>query len=170
MTKRIEIIGAQPKKVQVVDQSRPGVDASLLANAIGAEQCGEFVTGKLDPISLVELGTELLRRLRSSGGRPALTDASELCRVPLSTDDIKALEMIVSELSDSTGSKPSLGQLASVIVRTYLATNTGSSSRKTCHQRATTNAWPEPWNGNREVYEAAQQIVQRNRSTWGKAA
>src|SRR5439155_22374609 len=64
--------------------------------------------------------TQLLERLRSSGGRPALADATVHCRVPLSAEDVQTLEAMVAEIGESTGAKPSVGQLASVIVRLHL--------------------------------------------------
>jgi hypothetical protein len=78
------------------------------------------------PVCFTELGTELQRRLRSSGGRPALADATEFCRVPLSTEDVKALEEITTEIEERTGTKPSVGQAVSVIVRHYV---TGRSEK-----------------------------------------
>jgi hypothetical protein len=47
---------------------------------------GEAHAPNLDPLSLAALGSELIKRLRS-GGRPAVADATEICRVPLSAED-----------------------------------------------------------------------------------
>ena len=80
---------------------------------------GEAHAPNLDPLSLATLGSELIKRLRSSGGRPALADATEICRVPLSAEDVKALEGLIAQL-ESRGAKPSVGQLVSVIVRAHL--------------------------------------------------
>jgi hypothetical protein len=74
----------------------------------------------MDPISLAALGADLIRRLRSSGGRPALADATQKVKVPLSSEDILAIEQIISAIEGATGSKPSLGQIASVIVRLHI--------------------------------------------------
>lgn len=131
MAKKINIVGARPKKVQILNQPKRRIDPAELAAGLGASPCGEQVSGFLDPIALAELGTQLLRRLRSSGGRPALADATELCRVPLSAEDIKRLETMVEQIGGSAGAKPSVGQLVSVIVHRYLAelgptANTGS--------------------------------------------
>jgi hypothetical protein len=71
-------------------------------------------------VSLAALGSELIKRLRSSGGRPALADATEICRVPLSAEDVKALEGMVAHLEASNGAKASVGQLVGVIVRSHL--------------------------------------------------
>jgi hypothetical protein len=50
----------------------------------------------------------------------ALADATEICRVPLSAEDVKTLEGMVLQLETSSGAKPSVGQLVSVIVRAHL--------------------------------------------------
>jgi len=120
MAKKINIIGARPKRIQIVNQPRPRVDTAEVAEGLGATPRGERIPGDLDLIDLAELGTRLLARLRSSGGRPALTDATEICRVPLSAGDVKTLEGMVAQIEGSSGARPSVGQLVSVIVRAYL--------------------------------------------------
>jgi hypothetical protein len=121
MAKRINIVGAKPKRIGIVNRPKPRLDPAEIAEGLGAVPCGERVAGNLDLIDLAELGTQLLARLRSSGGRPALTDATEICRVPLGVEDFKALEKLTEQIAQTTGTKPSPGQVASVIVRNYLA-------------------------------------------------
>jgi hypothetical protein len=135
MAKKVNIVGTQPKRVRVVDEPRRRIEPAELAAALGAEACGERIGANLDPISLAELGTELLRRLRSSGGRPALADATEYCRVPLSAEDVNALEKIIGQIERSTGSKPSPGQVASIIVRKYLTTRPAEAQEKRSDNR-----------------------------------
>jgi hypothetical protein len=122
MAKKIEIIGVKPKTVEVLDQPKRRIEPFELAAALGANPAGQKSAEKLDLISLAELGTQLLDRLRSSGGRPALADATEVCRVPLSSQDIEILETITDRIAQTTGTKPSPGQVASAIVRRYLTT------------------------------------------------
>src|SRR5438094_224474 len=99
MAKKIEIVGAKPKKIEIVDQPKRRIEPAELAVALGANLAGGQTAGNLDLIALAELGTQLLNRLRSSGGRPALTDATEICRVPLSAEDLKALEKITDQIA-----------------------------------------------------------------------
>lgn len=120
MAKKIEIVGAKPKRIKIVDQPKQRIDPQDLAEALGADPRGEQAPFNLDLIGLAELGTQLLHRLRSSGGRPALADATECCRVPLNAEDIKKLENMVTQIGLSTGTKPSVGQLVSIIVHRYL--------------------------------------------------
>ena len=106
MAKKINIIGAKPKRIEIVNPPRPRLDPAEITEGLGATPCGERIPGNLDPIDLGELGTQLLARLRSSGDRPALTDATEFCRVPLSADDIKTLEGMVAQIEGSSGARP----------------------------------------------------------------
>lgn len=121
MAEKIQVSGTGPKKVQVVGNPRRRIDPAELAASLGGQPCAQRIAANLDPIALAELGTELLRRLRSTGGRPALADATEFCRVPLSAADVQALEKITDQIGKTTGAKPSIGQLASVIVRAYIS-------------------------------------------------
>jgi hypothetical protein len=107
MARKINIVGARPKKIEVVDQPKRRINPAELAAALGANPSGRQAPGSLDPIALAELGTQLLDRLRSSGGRPALADATAICRVPLSAEDVKTLENMVAQIGESTGAKPS---------------------------------------------------------------
>jgi hypothetical protein len=120
MADKINIVGAKPRKIKVIDKPRRRIEPQEVAAALGADPNGQKVLGNLDPISLAELGSQLLHRLRSSGGRPALGDATVNCRVPLSAEDVETLENMVAHIGASTGAKPSVGQLASVIVRLHL--------------------------------------------------
>jgi hypothetical protein len=120
MAKKINITGRQPKRIRVADKPQRRIEPAELAVALGAEPCAERIGDNLDLISLAELGAQLLRRLRSTGGRPALSDATEFCRVPLSAEDMKALERISAQVEQKTGANPSPGQIASIIVRDYL--------------------------------------------------
>lgn len=120
MAKKIDIIGAQPKRIRIVNSPKLPLDPAEVAEGLGARPCGERVAGNLDPIALGELGSQLLARLRSSGGRPALADATEICRVPLSGEDVRTLEQMVEQLQEASGTKPSVGQLIGVIVRAHL--------------------------------------------------
>src|SRR5258708_677941 len=106
MAKKINIVGAKPKKIEVVDQPKRRIEPSDLATALGANPTGEQAPGNLDPIALAELGTQFLNRLRSSGGRPALADTTINCRVPLSAEDVQTLEHMVSHIGASNATSP----------------------------------------------------------------
>ena len=120
MAKKIIVSGKPARRIEVSGKPQRRIDPDEFAAALGAESVGEAHSPNLDPLSLAALGSELVKRLRSSGGRPALADATEICRVPLSAEDLKALEGMVAQLEASSGAKPSVGQLVSVIVRVHL--------------------------------------------------
>jgi hypothetical protein len=120
MSKKIVIVGAKPKRVNILDKPKRRVEPAELANALGAKPLDIEAGMSKDPIAMGELGSQLLHRLRSSGGRPALVDATVQCRVPLSEEDVKSLEELVTQVGAATGAKPSVGQVASVIVRLHL--------------------------------------------------
>ncbi|SRR6266446_4040512 len=188
MAKKINIVGAKPKKIEVVDQPKRRLAPAELAAALGANPNGKQVPGNLDPIGLAELGTQLQYRLRSSGGRPALADATINCRVPLSAEDVQTLENMLSHIGASTGAKPSVGQLVSVIVRLHLnalksapeghdphlgaADITGQlqghSSAPMKNPRAQDSSWLDAENGKRQKYRQVQEVVQQAGTTWGK--
>ena len=120
MAKKIIETGKPARRIEVSGKAQRRIEPEEFAAAIGAEPIGAAHAPNLDPVSLAALGSELIKRLRSSGGRPALADATEICRGPLSSEDVKTLEGMVAQLESSSGAKPSVGQLVSVIVRAHL--------------------------------------------------
>jgi hypothetical protein len=167
MAKKITVTGKPARRIEVSGKPQRRIESAEFANALHAEPIGPTHALQLDPISLASLGNELIKRLRSSGGRPALLDATEICRVPLSANDIEALEKMTDEIAQSTGTKPSPGQVASIVVREYLcaATKKGALPATVAPNRA---QWPQDWNGDREKYRAAQNLIQIAKSTWGR--
>ena len=128
MAKKINFIGKKAERIHNTGPSLPRIEPSEIAAALGAEPCGERHSKNLDPISLLALGNELLKRLRSTGGRPSLEGATEQCKVPLRPEDMAALEEITNTIQQKTDTKPSLGQIASVILRLHLDLLKGRSA------------------------------------------
>jgi hypothetical protein len=120
MSKKIIPNDKAVRRIEVTGKAKRRIEPEEFAAALGAESVGEVHISGLDPVSLAALGNELIKRLRSTGGRPALSDATEVCRVPLSADDLKALERITEQIAQTSGTKTSPGQVASTIVREYL--------------------------------------------------
>src|SRR5260370_12565202 len=98
MAKKINIVGKALERIDITGRALPRVEPAEFAAALGAEPCGERRSKHLDLISLGELGNELLKRLRSTGGRPALEGATERCKVPLSPEDVAALATIIDDI------------------------------------------------------------------------
>lgn len=130
MSKKIDITGNPARRIDVSGKPQRRIEPVEFAAALGAESVAETHAPNLDPLSLAALGTELIRRLRSTGGRPALADATEFCRVPLSAADVAALERITTNIEHTTGTKPSPGQVISVIVRNYLTAESDDLSNR----------------------------------------
>jgi hypothetical protein len=130
MTKKIKIVGKQADRVHDTGKTMRRVESAKFASALGAEPCPPEVSRSIDPIALAAIGNELLKRLRSTGGRPALEDANEICKVPLSVEDVAALEKIAESVHEKTGARPSLGQVASVILRVTLDESRGGHAAR----------------------------------------
>jgi len=60
MPKKINIIGAKPKKIEIVNPPKRRIEPAELAAALGATPRGVRIPGNLDLIDLGELGTQLL--------------------------------------------------------------------------------------------------------------
>jgi hypothetical protein len=82
MAKKITTTGTPARRIEVTGKPQRRIEPAAFAAALGAEPCDEPHASNLDPVALAELGQELIKRLRSSGGRPALPDATERCKVP----------------------------------------------------------------------------------------
>jgi len=57
MAKKIEFVGAKPKKIEIVDLPKRRIEPAELAAALGANPTGGQSAGNLDLIALAELGT-----------------------------------------------------------------------------------------------------------------
>ena len=78
MAKKIIDTGKTARRIEATDRPARRIEPEAFAEAIGAEPCGDPHAKDLDPIALAALGSELIKRLRSSGGRPALADATQI--------------------------------------------------------------------------------------------
>jgi hypothetical protein len=67
MAKKINIVGKKAERIHSTGPSLPRIGPSEFAAALGAEPCDERHSEHLDPISLLALGNELIKRLRSTG-------------------------------------------------------------------------------------------------------
>jgi len=120
MAKKINIVSKALERIDISGPALPRVEQAEFAAALDAEPCGDLLTHQLDLISLGELGNALIKRLRSTGGRPWLEGTTERCKVPLTPDDVAKLEQIIAVLEAETGKRPALGHIASVILSIHL--------------------------------------------------
>ena len=141
MAKKIIETAPPARRIEITGKPQRRIEPEEFAAALGAEPFGEVHPSNLDPASVAALGSELIKRLRSSGGRPALADATEICRVPLSAEDLRVLETMTNQIAQATGTKPSPGQVVSVLVRQCL--NSANENTGTCVSEPPEKAdWP----------------------------
>jgi hypothetical protein len=120
MAEKVNVVGVKSTRVRNTGPTQPRVDPARVAAALGAEALGVSVGKDEGPISLAALGSALLQRLRSTGGRPALEGATQRAKVPLGEDDLVRLEKVAQVLGSLLGFSPSIGQVASVLLNTSL--------------------------------------------------
>ena len=54
MAKKIDVVGAKPRRIAVIDQPKRRIDPAQLAAALGANPNGQQATGDLDPLALAD--------------------------------------------------------------------------------------------------------------------
>ncbi|HEY7427282.1 MAG TPA: hypothetical protein VH682_23815 [Gemmataceae bacterium] len=115
MTKRIQPSEATFRPIRDSGPALPRIDADRIQEALGAEAAAERLKEALAPVTLFALREELVKRLQSSGGRPALAGVTRRAKVPLSDKEWLQLEELAAAIS-SPGFAPSAGQVASVLL------------------------------------------------------
>jgi hypothetical protein len=115
MGKKILATEGASKRVRDIGTGAPAVEAAAVAEALGAEVLDSAFSGQGSPTSAFQLRFELLSRLHSSGGRPALRDATRLIKVPVTENQCRDLEDLAASLADLEFA-PSTGQVASVLL------------------------------------------------------
>jgi hypothetical protein len=108
-------------RIKDASKTLPPVDASRVAEALGAEATGWKLDLGGSPLSLFQVRQELMRRLQSSGGRPCLSGTSGRKKIPLNDRQWEELEEIASQVT-APGFSPSAGQIASVMLTLALRT------------------------------------------------
>jgi hypothetical protein len=93
----------------------PRVEPARVQEALGADASAERLEEALAPVTLFALREELVKRLQSSGGRPALAGATRRAKIPLNDEEWLQLEELAAAVS-SPGFAPSAGQVASVLL------------------------------------------------------
>ncbi len=119
MTKTSRTSEVAFRPIQDTSVSLPQIDPSKVRQALGAEDSVEGLVEALSPLTLFALREELMRRLQSSGGRPALVGTTRRAKIPLRDEEWQQLEDLASAIA-SPGFAPSAGQVASVLLRLSL--------------------------------------------------
>jgi hypothetical protein len=120
MAEKVHVVGVKATRIRNTGPTQPRLDPAKVAAALGGEPLRVSLGNDQGPLSLGALGSVLLERLRSTGGRPALVGATQKAKVPLSEGDVERLEKVAQVVGSVLGFRPSIGQVASVILSTYL--------------------------------------------------
>jgi hypothetical protein len=115
MAKRIVSTRSGQTRIRDIGPGARRIDAAVIADALGAEDTGITVGREGSPVSSFEVRSELVNRLRSSGGRPALEGATRRVKIPVTERQWRELEELAASFTD-LGFAPSAGQVASVLI------------------------------------------------------
>jgi len=121
MMKKIRTTETTFRPIRDTGASLPRLDPTQIQEALGAEDSTKELSAALAPIPLFALREELVSRLQSSGGRPALAGTTRRAKIPLSAHDWEKLEELAAAIA-SPGFAPSAGQVASVLLSFSLHT------------------------------------------------
>lgn len=115
MPKTIHLTDPAPRAIRDASAPLPLVAQATVATGLGAEASDLKLEKALAPITLFALRSELLSRLQSQGGRPALSGTSRRAKVPIEDSQWADLEELAALVS-APGCSPSAGQIASVLL------------------------------------------------------
>ncbi len=119
MTKRIRTTDTTLPPLRDTSNTLPRIDPAEVQQVLGAEALPSSLAAALAPLTLFALREELVNRLQSSGGRPALAGTTRRAKIPLSDEEWEQLEELAVAIT-SAGFAPSAGQVASVLLRLSL--------------------------------------------------
>ena len=131
MTKEIRTTETTYRPIRDISRSLPRISPEQVRQALGAEETAAGWAETLAPVTLFAVREELVNRLQSSGGRPALAGTTRRAKIPLSDEEWMQLEALAAVIGES-GFAPSAGQVASVLLRLSLhavASQVASASR-----------------------------------------
>jgi hypothetical protein len=119
MTKEIRTTETTFRPIRDTSTTLPRITPEQVAEALGAEETTARLAESLAPVTLFAVREELVNRLQSSGGRPALAGTTRRAKIPLSDEEWMQLEELAAAIAES-GVAPSAGQVASVLLRLSL--------------------------------------------------
>jgi hypothetical protein len=128
MAKRIVATDSGQKRIRDTSPGVRRVDPAVVAEALGAEETGITPGQRGSPVSSFQVRSELVNRLRSSGGRPALEGATRRVKIPVTESQWQELEELAASFTD-LGFVPSAGQIASVLISLSLPMASSERSR-----------------------------------------
>ena len=118
MAKKFVVRPTEPR-IRNISGREPAISTEEVADAFGARPIGISLGRDASPLTLFQVRDYVMARLRSTGGRPALSDAAKKIKVPLTDGDLEIVETIARKLA-SDQMKPSPAQVAGVILHMAL--------------------------------------------------
>ena len=115
MIKKIRTTDRVDRRISDTSTLPTRVAAGTVEAALGAETSDKRLEEVLAPITLFAVRSELLGRLQSTGGRPALAGTSRRAKIPLGDKEWADLEKLAAAVS-APGLSPSAGQIATVLL------------------------------------------------------
>lgn len=115
MTKKLRTTDTTLRPIRDASSPLRRIDPAQVQQALGAQEAPEGLSAALAPLTLFALREELVNRLESSGGRPALAGMTRRAKIPLSDEEWRELEELAAAIA-SPGFAPSAGQVASVLL------------------------------------------------------
>jgi hypothetical protein len=115
MTNKIRLTEQTLPPIKDTTRILPRIDPSQVQQALGAEEAPAGLAAALAPLTLFAVREELVSRLQSSGGRPALAGTTRRAKIPLRDDEWEKLEALAAAIA-APGFAPSAGQVASVLL------------------------------------------------------
>src|SRR5689334_25125825 len=115
MATRIVATDSGPRRIRDVGAGARHVAPAVVAEPLGAEATGLALGRGGSPVSSFQVRSELVNRLRSSGGRPALEGATRRVKIPVTESQWQEIEELAASFTD-LGFVPSAGQVASVLI------------------------------------------------------
>ena len=119
MAKRIVDTSVAAKSLYDTSKTGDIIDPGKLAEALQAELIGSCENPTSTPISILAIQRELLTRLRSSGGRPALSCTTRRQKIPLTDTEWEKLQRLAEQFAKvQVTATP--GQIASILIHCAL--------------------------------------------------
>jgi hypothetical protein len=115
MTHRIRTTETTLRPIRDTATPLRRIDPAQVQQALGAEEAPAGLAEALAPLTLFALREELVNRLQSNGGRPALVGTTRRAKIPLNDDEWEKLEELAAAMA-APGFAPSAGQVASVLL------------------------------------------------------
>ena len=102
----------------IAPRPKSAITPDAFAEAFGAKTLGE-IGEDTNPFSLLHLRDELSKRLRSTGGRPALENAADKWKISVLEEDVEAIKRL-SDMAELEQYKPSPAQIATMLIHMAL--------------------------------------------------